>query len=257
MLTDEQRVLFESNGFLILPDALSPEELEKVRQAADRAEAAWREDTTRLGTRSAALNQVQSPIEYDDALLELLWHPKVLPVVRSVLGDDVQMIDTDFFITPPRTPHTHADWHHDVGMDGIYHPLSTVMIKVFYLLTDVNENSGGTAMIPGSHRFSRDFVFPKVANPRQMPGAFQMTGKAGTAYLFNGRVYHCAVNNESDSPRKVLIYNYGHFWMKMWQGYEPSPRLVEQAKNSGDPVKMQLLGIGDAYGTSLPPEQNP
>jgi len=26
----------------------------------------------------------------------------------------------------------------------------------------------------------------------------QMTGKAGTAYLFNGRIYHCAVNNESN-----------------------------------------------------------
>ena len=59
-----------------------------------------------------------------------------------------------------------------------------------------------------------------------MPGAIQMTGKAGDAYLFNGRTYHCAVNNESDNPRRVLIYNYGHFWMKIWQGYEPSPRLL-------------------------------
>jgi ectoine hydroxylase-related dioxygenase (phytanoyl-CoA dioxygenase family) len=97
-----------------------------------------------------------------------------------------------------------------------------------------------------------DFRFPEVEDPRQMPGAVQMTGKAGDAYLFNGRVYHCAVNNDSDRPRKVLIYNYGHFWMKVWQGYEPSARLLADAQASGDPVRMQLLGIGDAYGQRLP-----
>jgi ectoine hydroxylase-related dioxygenase (phytanoyl-CoA dioxygenase family) len=136
-------------------------------------------------------------------------------------------------------------------MRGVYHPRSLMMVKVFFLLSDVNENSGGTAMIPGSHRFPEDFTFPRPEDPKAMPGSIQMTGKAGTAYLFNGRVYHCAVNNDSDYPRKVLIYNYGHFWMKMWSGYEPSPRLLDQAMASGDPVRKQLLGIGDAYGQQL------
>lgn len=251
-LDDEQRILFESNGFLVIPNALEGDELARVQLAADRAEARWREDTSLLGQRSAALHQVQAPIEYDDALLELLWHPKTFPIVRALLGGDVQMIDNDLFITPPRTPHTHADWHHDVGMAGVYHPRSLMMVKVFFLLTDVNADSGGTAMIPGSHRFPEGFEFPQPADPKDMPGMVQMTGKAGTAYAFNGRVYHCAVNNESDHPRKVLIYNYGHFWMKMWSGYEPSERILEAAKASGDPVRQQLLGIGDAYLSWLP-----
>jgi ectoine hydroxylase-related dioxygenase (phytanoyl-CoA dioxygenase family) len=136
-------------------------------------------------------------------------------------------------------------------MTGVYHPRSVMMVKVFFLLTDVNTSSGGTAMIPGSHRFEHDFQFPEVSDPKQMPGSIQMTGKAGTAYLFNGRVYHCAVNNESDHPRKVLIYNYGHHWMKMWPGYEPSSALLEWAESTGDPVRKQVLGLGPAYGTSL------
>ncbi|MGQ9814917.1 MAG: SDR family NAD(P)-dependent oxidoreductase [Candidatus Roseilinea sp.] len=171
--------------------------------------------------------------------------------VMIALGDDVSMIDNSYYITPPHTPRTHADWHHDVNLPGVYHPLSVMMVKVFWLLTDVNANSGGTAMVPGSHRLPMDFQFPAVSDPKQMPGAVQMTGKAGTAYLFNGRVYHCAVNNESDQPRKVLIYNYGHVWMKVWQGYEPSLRLIAEAKASGDPVRLQLLGAVDPYGASL------
>ena len=171
------------------------------------------------------------------------------PLVRAILGDDVQMIDNDYFITPPHTPKTHVGWHHDVGMPGIYHPLSTLMVKVFYLLSDVEANSGGTAMIPGSHRFPADVPLPQ-GEPGETPGAVQMAGKAGDAYLFNGRVYHAAVNNDSDRPRRVLIYNYGHFWMKQWSGYEPSEALKAKAET---PLMKQLLGIGDAYATSLPP----
>lgn len=250
-MTDEQRALYEANGFLVVENALDPPTLAQIQAAAARAEAAWRADPSRPGVRSAVLDQVQAPIEYDDALLELLWNPTVFPLVREIVGDDVQMIDNDLFLTPPRTPHTHAGWHHDVGMPGVYHPRSTIMVKVFYLLSDVDENSGGTAMIPGSHRFETDHVFPKVADPKTMPGCVQMTGRAGTAYLFNGRVYHCATNNESDRWRRVLIYNYGHFWMKMWSGYEPSRRALDAAEASGDPVRRQLLGIGDAYGQRL------
>ena len=248
-LSESQRLFYEANGYLVIPKALAPEELQAVRAAADRAEARWRADPSLPGGRGAALDQVQAPIGYDDALLGLLQHPVVFPLVRALIGEDVQMIDNDYFITPPHTPKTHAGWHHDVGMMGVYHPLSTLMVKAFYLLSDVEANSGGTAMIPGSHRFPDHVPLP-TGDPGASPGAVQMMGKAGDAYLFNGRVYHAAVNNDSDRPRRVLIYNYGHFWMKQWSGYEPSPAIKEKART---PLMKQLLGIGDAYGTSLPP----
>ena len=248
-LSAAQRLFYEANGYIVIPRALAPEELQIVRAAADRAEVRWREDPSLPGGRGSALDQVQAPIEYDDALLDLLRHPAVFPLVRALIGEDVQMIDNDYFITPPHTPKTHAGWHHDVGMPGVYHPLSTLMIKAFYLLSDVEANSGGTAMIPGSHRFPDHVPLP-TGDPGASPGAVQMMGKAGDAYLFNGRVYHAAVNNDSDRPRRVLIYNYGHFWMKQWSGYEPSPGLKEKART---PLMKQLLGIGDAYGTLLPP----
>jgi ectoine hydroxylase-related dioxygenase (phytanoyl-CoA dioxygenase family) len=247
VMTDEQRLLFETNGFLVIPGALAPEELARVRAAADSAEAIWRADPGRLGLRKPNLEQVQAPIEYDDLFLDLMDHPRVFPIVREILGDDVQMIDNDYFITPPRTG-THAHWHRDVGMRGVYHPRSVLMVKVFWLLADVSPEGGPTAVLPGSHRYAADFPLPKPENPADMPGHVRMACPAGTAWLFNGRLAHAALNNDSDVTRRVLIYNYGHFWMKMWQGYEPSERLLREA---GTPVRRQLLGIGDPYGQSL------
>src|SRR5947208_10996241 len=113
-MTEKQRIEFEANGFLTIPEALPPPELAQVREAADGAEARWRTDKTLPGQRSDVLEQVLGPIEYDDRLLELLWQAKVFPVVRAILGDDVSMIDNDYFITPPRTTKSHAHWHHDV-----------------------------------------------------------------------------------------------------------------------------------------------
>jgi ectoine hydroxylase-related dioxygenase (phytanoyl-CoA dioxygenase family) len=247
VMTDEQRVFFQANGYLVLPDALAPDELARVREAAARAEAAWRADPARLGLRKPNLEQVQAPIEYDDVFLDLMEHPRVFPIVREILSDDVSMIDNDYFISPPRTA-SHALWHHDVGMPRVHHPGSVLMVKVFWLLTDVAPDGGPTAVLPGSHRFPMEFPLPRPAAPEEMPGHVRMAFPAGTAWLFNGRTYHAALDNRSDTARRLLIYNYGHFWMKVWPGYEPSQRLLREAAT---PLRRQLLGIGEAYSQRL------
>lgn len=246
-MTDEQRLFFETNGYLVLPGALSGEELIRVRAAADQAEARWRADPARLGLRTPRLEQVQAPIEYDDLFLDLMEHPRVFPIVREILGEDVSMIDNDLFLTPPQAE-THAHWHHDVGMPGVYHPRSVLMVKVFWLLSDVAPEGGPTAVLPGSHRYPLGFSLPRPENPAEMPGHARMAFPAGTAWLFNGRTYHAALHNQSDTTRRVLIYNYGHFWMKVWPGYEPSERLLAAAETD---VRRQLLGIGEAYTQRL------
>jgi len=246
-MTIEQRLFFETNGYLVIPGALSPPELAAVRSACASAEACWRADPNRPGLRKENLQQVQAILEYDDLFLDLLDHPRVFPLVRDLLGDDVSMIDHDYFISPPHT-RSHALWHHDVGMPGVYHPRSVLMVKVFYLLTDVAPDGGATALLPGSHRFPLDFPLPKPENPADMPSAVRMAHPAGTAFLFNGRTYHAALDNESDHARRVIIMNYGHFWMKIWPGYEPSASLLAKADTA---VRRQLLGVGEAYGQRL------
>jgi ectoine hydroxylase-related dioxygenase (phytanoyl-CoA dioxygenase family) len=233
----------ETNGYLVVPNALSGEELETLREAADRAESTWRSDPSLPGWRRENIEQIQSIIEYGDEFVDLAAHAAIFPVMRELLGDDVTLLFSDYFMTPPRTP-SQIHWHRDARILGPYHPRSRMFAKAFILLSDVSPEGGGTALVPGTHKFEEDWDFPTVDDPRAMPGHVNMAYPAGTIWFMHGRTYHAALPNESDTTRRILIYAYGHLWMKPWQGYEPSPALQATADNA---VKRQLLHVGDPY----------
>jgi hypothetical protein len=251
VLTEEQQYFFDAQGYLVIPDALTAEELAAVRVAADAAEAEWRENPEKPGVRRHDLEQVQNPMEYDPVLYRMLEHPRIFPIVRELLGEDIMMLDHDYFITPPHTKIIKG-WHYDEGFPGVYHPRSCLMIKVFYVLDDIPHNGGGTVILPGSHRFPYKPINTEV--PEDMPASVRMCLPAGAAYLMAGRTYHCVGNNLSEIPRRLMIYTYGHKWMKVWNTYEPSEALAAQAKT---PLSRQLLGLTDPYGPNAPLELAP
>jgi ectoine hydroxylase-related dioxygenase (phytanoyl-CoA dioxygenase family) len=247
-MTDEQRLFFEAQGYLVLPGVLSGDLLAQVRAAADRAEEHWRSAPDRPGLRTGDLLDIIGIVEYDPLFLDLMEHPAAFPLVRELLGDDVALIDDDYFITPPlqgalpRNP-----WHHDESLPGVYSPRSTIFVRVFYALEDVAPDGGTTAFVPGSHRFPAHVSLPVPADPEQMPGAVRMSVAAGTAYLFNGRLFHSGLPNHSRQTRRILSFNYGHLWMKPWPGYEPSERL----RAAPTAVLKQLLHAAPAYISRL------
>ncbi len=51
-------------------------------------------------------------------------------------------------------------------------------------------------------------------------------------------------HNRGAVTRRVVLFNYGHKWMRMWKGHEPSPDLAARAKT---PMRRQLLGLTGAY----------
>src|SRR5207237_2121344 len=131
-----------------------------------------------------SLLSVQAPIEYDPTLVDLLEHPMVFPIVREILGNDIALIDNDYYISlPMKGPERHNAWHFDEGLTGVYHPRSTMMVKVFYALGDVPEDGGPTAFVPGSHRYPLDFKMSTPPDIRTMPRHVRMAVTAGPAEL--------------------------------------------------------------------------
>lgn len=242
-LSPARRFFFEANGYLVVEDALTREQLAAIRREADEAEARWRADETLPGVRRHDLEQVLGIMEYGPALADLLEHPRILSIVRELLGPDVRMLDHDYFITPPGATVSHA-WHFDLDFPGVDHLRSRLMVKAFYVLEDIPPDGGATLVLPGSHRFPPEVELPNTEVPEDLPGAVKMDLKAGSAYLICGHVYHSAGNNHSDVCRRLLIYTYGRKWMRVWQTYEPSEKLLATATT---PMRRQLFGLTDPY----------
>ncbi len=243
-LTDEQRRLFAEQGYLVVPEALAREEVAALRREADAAEARWRADPGQPGVRRPDLEQVLGIMEHGPALFDLLEHPRIFPLVRELIGPDVMMLDHDYFMTPPGATIPQG-WHFDFDLPGVDHPRSRLMVKVFYVLEDIPPDGGATLVLPGSHLTPGGTACPNSEVPEDLPGAVPMTLPAGSAYLINDRTYHSAGNNRSSLYRRLLIYTYGHKWMRMWDEYRPSPELAARAATPG---RRQLLGLTDPYG---------
>jgi len=243
-MSEEQRLFFNTQGYLVVPDALSIEELATLRLEADAVEARWRTDLSLPGVRRPDLEQVLGIMEHGPALFDLLEHPRIFPLVRALLGPDVMMLDHDYFITPPGATIPQG-WHFDFDLPGVDHPRSRLMVKVFYVLADIPPDGGATLVLPGSHITPGGTVLPNSEVPEKLPGALPMNLPAGSAYLINDRTYHSAGNNCSSVHRRLLIYTYGHKWMRMWDEYRPSPELAALAVT---PQRRQLLGLTDPYG---------
>jgi ectoine hydroxylase-related dioxygenase (phytanoyl-CoA dioxygenase family) len=127
---------------------------------------------------------------------------------------------------------------------GVHHAGSTMMVRAMLALDDIPEDGGATLVLPGTHRQPDGTPIPKVATPEDMPGAVALACKAGTAYFFNGNLVHSPGTNRSTATRRVLLFNYGHKWMRMWAGHEPSARLAAAATT---PLRRQLLGLTPPY----------
>src|ERR1700730_16297658 len=149
-LSDEQRLFFETNGYLMLPETLMPAELAAVRRAADDAEERWRRTPGLLGCRIPEFLEIEGIMEYHPLLFDLAEHPRVLPLVREVGGPDVALLAHASYIRPAGGVVTGSAWHTDVGrrIHGVYHPRSTLMVRVMFALEDVDEDGGATLVLP-------------------------------------------------------------------------------------------------------------
>lgn len=245
-LSTAERLFYESQGYLVLPGVLAGDELEAVRRAADAAEARWRDDPSLPGTRIPEFLEIEAIMEYGPVLFDLVEHPAILPRVREVLGPDVGIVDHAYYVTPPGGALDGSAWHTDcrTRVRGVYHPRSVVMVRVMIALEEVPADGGATLVLPGSHRWLDELTPPAVATPEEMPGAVALACAAGTAYLFNGALWHAPSTNRSAVTRRMLLYNYGHKWMRIWKGHEPSAELAARAAT---PMRRQLLGLTPPY----------
>jgi ectoine hydroxylase-related dioxygenase (phytanoyl-CoA dioxygenase family) len=239
-----QRAEFDKNGYLIIPGALTQDEVAHYRDALDRVYA----ESQAAGRiqPGGSLHQLSAVANCPEAI-GLVDHPATLPYIWSVLGWNVHVYHSHLDVHPPlpaKRPFR-FEWHQDGGRQNREietDPRPRLSVKLAYWLSDVSEpGRGNFKVVPGSHLTNwisgpprRDVEWPDP------DGAIEVCANPGDVVVFDRRLWHARSDNYSDVTRKAMFFGYTLRWIAIRDENDGiwSSELNEQM----NPVQRQLLG---------------
>jgi len=258
---------FDDHGYVVIENAMTGDLLKRVQVAFDRVEEetrpAWLARIAKDPKRGSygvgpTAHVVEPVIDRDDVFVDLLELPATIEIAQQMQGPDMMMIDNALHVKPPgKAAHTrwHKDskiWAHDVAewsdtdrqawasMQACDTPFHK--IKIFFFVYDVDFDTGPFSVVPGSHRWI-DREIPVFEDLNAMPDHVRLTGSAGSAVLWNGSIWHTAMDNTDTKARCMLLYNYTHFGQKQYDNCIPTGAFRERLARERSPLCKQLLGM--------------
>jgi ectoine hydroxylase-related dioxygenase (phytanoyl-CoA dioxygenase family) len=235
VMSDAERYLFDLNGFLIVRNVLTPEEVAAANAAIDaRADRAV--ERTAPALRNAAPGSTlygTGPGRQDlGQLLEwgredsrvfasILAHPRLVPLFHGILGLGYRMDHLPFCIIQE---HGAEGFQLHGGtidcISGEYNPhlayscqqntIRTALLGCSVILTDHNAGDGGFCVVPGSHKSNFQMPPGMVDGHEEYKDYIQqLVTKAGDVVLFSEGTVHGAMPwTPNDRPRRVCLYRF-------------------------------------------------
>ena len=267
-MTPQQRADFDEQGFVILENFLTPAELERLLAAIDEVAAEVR---TVQGLGPNDPFAVRNALSHHDAFLDLIDHPRMLPLVVDAIGWNIQIRTTHLDYRPPypegiqpgslgvgdggdqEVGYRNLSWHPDLASDSLFMApsldgrLPFMEIKVFYVLSDLSESqSGNLWLVPGSHlRPPKELrEMGRQVDPSE---ALELRLKPGAAVLWRTAVWHCVGPNLSNRTRKIMHVGYNYRWLRPTDYITQDQALVDRSS----PIRKQLLGALASGGDPL------
>ncbi len=185
----------DERGFVVLPNVLAPERMERLASAYTEAVASATGDDIRVGSTSTKVNDfVNRGAVFDD----LYIYPPLLEACCKVIGKPFKLSS---FHARTLRPGAHAqELHVDVPRNSADWPLLGFILMV----DEFRPDNGTTRFVPGSHRWP---TTPEDAMPdvRAAHDAEVLAcGAAGSLLVFNGSTWHGHTANTSDGPRRSI-----------------------------------------------------
>lgn len=221
MMTDEERYLFDLQGYVVIDDVLGPDELEDLNRLLDAYDLwdrppdqdgffdRWKNDDRQIS--AGPLHRFARPFR------QLVGHPRIVPYLADLLGSQFRYDHGHaMFMRKGGGPfelHGGAvPWqpgiHYEVA-DGQIH---SELLVVEYALCDVGEGDGGLCVLPGSHK--SNFACPPSLASFEKTGPWlqHVTQKAGSVVIFTEALTHGTLPWTADHERRALFYRYtpGH-----------------------------------------------
>jgi ectoine hydroxylase len=217
-LSRERIEEFEENGFLVLPELFSTEEVSVIRDAMVRVFD--QEDPANIREKKSNLVRTATGLHLRDEIFSrLVRHPRLIEPAKQLRGEElyVQQCKINVKAAFEGEP---WQWHQDFSThnqeDGVTEPLA---LNLHIFLDDVNDFNGPLYFFKGSHKFghlknwhdtvstSWDLWVIEEADIRRVAETCplqSMTGKAGTVLIFGDLMLHGSPANISPWNRSIF-----------------------------------------------------
>ncbi len=258
-LSERQRQSFFRNGFLVIENVLNQEEIDRYRglladfdQNFTHNYSGHGEEPRQPGETLNIRNAVSRATEIRD----LMVHPKTFPLLLDVMGPNICLTTSHAYLRPPSPPGTTEDfkqigWHRDGQAFSTCEPggqLPWLYTKIGFFFSDTTiPDCGALRAVPGSHRYSG--AIAQDDDHWEPYGAVEVGVKAGSAVMFDNRIYHSVGPNYSEVTRENIYLGYCWRYIRPIDYIEQEDHVLEGAT----PIQAQLLGkVQDALSFYLP-----
>jgi hypothetical protein len=233
IVDDAQVRFFVENGYLVVPDLVTPEEVETLRRDAV-ALARGQYPCKSLQPLPGHLSDeevlrnilcIHQPHYISPVMEQHVRHPRICGVLSQITAahlpywdGSVKCMQSMLFVKPPRFQG--QAWH----QDEIYIPTrDRSLIGAWTAMDDATLENGCLWVIPGSHRTGYLYDQREHGNPDEFDFAPESYGfdeseeipvevKAGAVVFFNGYLLHRSFKNRSEVYRRVLVNHYCNAW---------------------------------------------
>jgi|SRR5215469_8675808 len=241
-MTELERYLFDLNGYLVLRNVLSNQEVDEINAVMDKVLADWHikancghiitgfdEETAKEENTDPKFNCVGyysgRLLDWGAPLRKLVGHDKLLPYLIEMIGPTLRL-DHQYAILMRAKPASVGHGIHNGGTP--YEPVHSYHFKdgqffsalttVSYALTDVPPGGGGFCVIPGSHKCSiaAPSYFWNIADPAEC--IVHLPLRRGDAVIFTEALSHGALpwKSEKDGERRAVLFKYCPGYMQ-WE----------------------------------------
>ena len=147
-LTDQQRNEFDRNGFLIIEQALTNDEISRYRHVIDRFDHTIAENyggvINSTARKAGEHLELRNAVAQADELLDLMVQPTTFPLLTQLMNGHITLTTSHAFIRPTSPKGTKKDskqigWHRDGPAYGASEQngvLPWLITKIGYFLTD-------------------------------------------------------------------------------------------------------------------------
>jgi ectoine hydroxylase-related dioxygenase (phytanoyl-CoA dioxygenase family) len=225
-MDEYEKYLFDLNGYLVLEDVLTPQEVAACNEAMDRhAERIRSEEEAKSGMSGATAFKGDRGLGYFTGMLtwdmpwcqpfrDMLAHPRVMSCLSEMLGEAFRL-DHIYGITMRKDTgglSLHGGGHLRHNLVDYYGFLNDRMCcgvtVVSWALTDSGPGDGGFACIPGSHKANYPLPRDMARLEKDLGVVEQVPVKAGSVIIFPEALAHGTLPWKADHERRSVLYKY-------------------------------------------------